>query len=139
MGGGVVAGRTWVQDWKLLFLPLQTAKGAPWPARTFCLLSPLLQRSPWWGRFPKLPLGPQHPLSTCPMDSFTQTTQQYHKLGGPQTVVTCPPWSPFWLPYCNESSRQSPVPQISWSSYLIILSKGPTFSSVNYSILFLLL
>lgn len=32
------------------------------------------------GKISRLLLGPQHPMSICPPDSFTQATQQHHSL-----------------------------------------------------------
>ena len=32
------------------------------------------------GKISRLLLGPQHPMSICPLDSFTQATQQHHSL-----------------------------------------------------------
>lgn len=80
------------------------------------------------GRIWKLPLGTQHLRSTCPLDCITQSNRTISS-EDLKLWSSVHPYSPFWLPYCNERSRQSPVPQISWSSCLIIVSKDPTSSS----------
>lgn len=65
------------QEWKLLLVPSQRVKGAAWPARTFLILPPLFQKSPWREGSPILHLGPQHPVSAYPPASFLQIAQQY--------------------------------------------------------------
>lgn len=107
------ACKTWVQPWKLL-LPSQSPKGAVWSVRTFCILPPLLQKSPRWEGSPTLHLRPQNPVSTCPLDTFTQIAQRHRTLRGPHSVVICPHL--LSLPsYCSQRSRQAPVPESSWS------------------------
>ena len=96
--------------------PHGTQRGA-WSARNLLILPPLLQKSPWWEGSPTLHLGPQHPMSTHALDSFTQVAQQHHTLRGPLTVVICP--CLVSLPsLCGQRSHQAPVPEIPWSCLL---------------------
>lgn len=112
------------QPWKLPFLPPQTARVASRSARTFLIL-PTAPAVTLVGRIPKAALGPQHPMSTYFLDSFTQIAQQHHKLRGPKLWSSVYPWFFFWLSGCKERSCQPPVPQISWSSCINTVSSDP--------------
>lgn len=89
MGEGVVAGGMSTQGWKLLSLSTDI-KGGSQVCQDLSHSASIAPGVKWAGSW-KLLLGPQHPRSTCPLDSITQTVQQHYKLRGPQSVVTHPP------------------------------------------------
>lgn len=81
------------------------------------------------------------PSTPCPSAHWTALLKQSNSIRSSeasQLWSSVHSWSPFWLLYCSKRSRPAPAPQISWSSCLVLLSKGPTFSSVNSPLLILL-
>ena len=85
------------------------AKGESVVCQEFWLSASFVPEVTLVGKISRLLLGPQHPMSICPPDSFTQATQQHHssedtKLWSP--VHSSPPG--FFITMKGLTSLQCP-------------------------------